>query len=153
MFTKILSLSGLLTIGFLTTPLIAQSTNSVEEAIKESKVPGAVESAQASLDWLKIVDEGNYGKSWDNASKLFQSTVGKEEWIQLEQATRKPLGQLVKREVVDERIAKDPKGLPVGNYMVLFYNTSFTNRKDAHELVTLMQESDGKWRVLTYHVD
>jgi len=80
-------------------------------------------------------------------------TIGKEEWIELEQATRKPLGKVISRDVVDERIAKNPKGLPVGNYMVLFYNTSFTNRKDAHELVTLMQESDGKWRVLTYHVD
>lgn len=135
-----------------TAPLTAK-VDSVEEAIKESKVPGAAESAQASLEWLKIVDDGDYAKSWDSASKLFQMTIGKDEWMELEQATRKPLGKVINREVVDERVAKNPKGLPVGNYMVLFYNTSFTNRKDAHELVTLMQESDGKWRVLTYHVD
>ena len=132
---------------------VDQQSETVEEAIKQSKVPGAAEAADAALKWLKVLDQGDYGKSWDDSSKLFQATVSRNEWVELQQTTRKPLGKMTNRHVTDERVASNPKGLPVGNYMVLFYNTDFANRKNAHELVTLIQESDGNWRVLTYHVD
>ena len=62
------------------------------------------------------------------------------------------MGELESRTVLDQRTAQNPQGLPAGEYMVMVYKTSFTNNKNSNEVVTLMQESDGKWRVLTYQV-
>lgn len=109
-------------------------------------------SAAASLSWLGLVDNGNYGKSWDDASTIMKLTVPKDEWITILTKIRKPKGSVRSRQVLDQRVAKDPQGLPKGDYIVMFYKTDFTGKAGAHELVTLFLE-DGKWSVLTYQVD
>lgn len=109
-------------------------------------------SAAASLSWLQLLDRGDYGKSWDDAAALMKLTVPKNDWIQILNKMRKPFGSVKSRQVADQRTAKDPQGLPKGDYMVLFYNTEFSSKSGAHELVTLYFD-DGKWNVLTYQVD
>jgi len=109
------------------------------------------DSADASLTWLGGVDQERYGESWDNGSEIFKVTIPKEEWENLLNKVRKPLGRVTNREVIDQRVAADPKGLPAGDYMVMLYNTTFSNKPSAIELVTLRFEN-GTWKVLTYQV-
>lgn len=110
------------------------------------------DSAAVSLAWLESIDNGQYDQSWDAGSPLFKQTISKSEWVMFLQSIRKPMGTLISRKVVDERTAKNPPGLPNGDYMVMVYKTSFTNNKDSDEVVTLMKGSDGQWRILTYQV-
>lgn len=110
-------------------------------------------SSIATKDWLDQIDKERYGESWDGGSKLMRSTVKRNEWIKILNKTRKPLGDVKSRSVLDQRTAKDPKNLPKGEYMVMFYNSSFANKPLAYELVTLFKETDGQWRVITYQVD
>ncbi len=105
----------------------------------------------AADEWLKFMDAGQYGESWDAGSNIFRFTIKRDEWIKAEDKLRRPLGALVSRTLVEQRPAKNPKGLPAGDYMVLFYKTSFQNRPDAKELITMVLSTDGKWKVLTYH--
>lgn len=111
---------------------------------------------QPSLDsakqWLELVDKGEYSKSWKTGSLTFKLTISEQHWNQIMKAIREPLGSLVSREPIEQRPAVNPKGLPQGNYMVIIFKTKFQKKQDAHELVTLVQESDGNWRVLTYQV-
>lgn len=107
------------------------------------------QSAQTAEEWLKLIDVGNYGASWDAASNIFRLTIHKDEWIKAEEKLRRPLGALQGRKLIEQRIAKNPKGLPAGDYMVIYYKSSFQNRKDASELITLVLTSEG-WKVLTY---
>jgi Protein of unknown function (DUF4019) len=109
-------------------------------------------SATTSKDWLELVDKGQYGESWNQASALMKMTVHKDEWVTLMEKTRKPLGAVRSRTVVDQRTAKNPHGLPAGDYMVMFYKTDFSGKSGAYELVTLFFQ-DGKWFVLTYQID
>lgn len=108
------------------------------------------DSANVAAQWLKLIDEGKYADSWDYAAQKFQVTLKKEEWVLVEQKLRQPMGSLISRQLVQQLPAKDPKGLPAGDYMVLAYKSSFTNRPNVRELVTMVKESDGQWRVLTY---
>lgn len=108
-------------------------------------------SAIASQAWLSLVDKNKYAESWDKASTLTKLTVAKDEWMQILEKTRKPLGAVTSRQVVDQRTATDPSGMPKGKYIVMFYKTVFSH-KTAYELVTLNQE-DGQWSVLTYQVN
>lgn len=109
-------------------------------------------SAIASQSWLNLLDKGNYAGSWDQASSIMKHTIPKEEWQHILEKVRKPLGHMNSRQVLDQRTAKNPQGLPPGDYMVMFYKTSFEKKAMAYELVTLYLE-DGEWRVLTYQVD
>ena len=102
--------------------------------------------------WLGIVDRGEYGRSWDEMSSVTKNTVKRDEWEKILTKTRKPLGTLKTRDVVDIRSAVNPKNLPTGNYMVMIYRSSFAKKNDAHELVTLFLQN-GQWHVLTYQID
>lgn len=110
------------------------------------------DSAQAAEQWLKILDDGKFQDSWDRASMTLRLTVPKRNWIALMENIKKPYGTVQSRKIIDQRPAKNPKDLPKGDYMVLVFEASFANKKTAHELVTLVQESDGRWRVLTYQI-
>jgi Protein of unknown function (DUF4019) len=114
--------------------------------------PDLTASAVATQAWLGTIDKGDYQGSWDQGSKIMQSTIGKDEWVNYLDAMRKPLGQPSGRQILDQRTSKDPQGLPAGDYMVLLYNTNFASKAGTKELVTLIKESDGQWKVLTYQI-
>ena len=125
-------------------PTVSQQTATEDSSLKAS--------SQAAAQWLELVDQGKFNQSWDTGSLTFKLTIPKSRWEILMNSGRKPLGTVTSRQILDQRTSKDPKGLPKGDYMVIFYNTNFSNKNNAHELVTMVQESDGNWRVLTYQV-
>lgn len=111
------------------------------------------ESAKSAQDWLAIVDKGNFGDSWENASIVMKLRLPKATWVTLIEAMRKGKGSVIERKLLEQRTAVDPKGLPAGEYMVIVYDTKFSGKADAKELVTLVLESSGQWKVLTYAAD
>lgn len=129
----------------------APQTEKKSEEINGFTMEQLLAAANASKAWLAGVDTARYAESWDKLAALSKITVHKDEWIQILDKTRRPLGSVRSREVQDERTAKDPSGMPKGDYIVMFYKTQFSN-KTGYELVTLYFE-DGQWRVLTYQVD
>lgn len=127
-----------------TPPLRANADKKLEGDVQASGI-----AAQA---WLTIADQGKYDQSYEAASNLTHDRISKKDWIKILDKTRKPHGAVNSRSILDIRTAKDPKGLPAGDYMVYFYNTSFANKKLAYELLTLYLEN-GQWKVVTYQVD
>jgi hypothetical protein len=53
----------------------------------------------ASTAWLKLVDDGRYDASWDNASTLFKKAVDKGQWKKQVSAVRGPMGTVKSRKV------------------------------------------------------
>lgn len=131
-----------------TTPTQTPTSEKISPQLESQLQAGEI----TSKAWLGIVDKGEYNKSWDEMSVITRNTVKKEEWEKILTKTRKPLGAVKERSVVDIRSAINPKNLPAGNYMVMIYKTSFATKADAHELVTLFLQ-DGQWHVLTYQID
>ena len=115
----------------------------------EEKEMAALSAAQA---WLVLVDEGNYGESWETAALYFQNAIPKEQWEQMLIAVREPLGGLVSREAINRAYTQSLPGAPDGEYVVIQFNASFKNKKSAVETVTPMLGSDGNWRVSGYYI-
>lgn len=111
------------------------------------------ESAKVAENWLKIVDDGNFGNSWNEMALRTKLTIQKGEWEQIMNAMRKPLGRSLSRRIAEQRPAPNPKGLPAGDYMMIVYSSVFSNKSSAQELVTLVLGEDRKWHVLTYLVN
>lgn len=129
----------------------APSTATAEPQAQVQYDPAMLEaSRQAALDWLKLVDQGKYNDSWDQGAVIFKLTMPQNEWGIYLNKIRGPLGNVGSREVLDQRVSKDPKGLPKGDYIVMFYDTTFSSGK-ANELITLQHE-DGVWRVMGYYL-
>lgn len=110
-------------------------------------------SAATGESWLNLVDQGRYENSWEAGALTFQLTISKKEWSKNLELQRKSLGKEVSRKLVEQRVAENPKGLPAGEYMVNVYKTSFSNKPEAIEVMTLQKQNNGSWKVLTYFVN
>ena len=111
------------------------------------------DAAQAAAEsWLKLVDAGEYGASWDAAAKIFKDAVTKDQWTQAAAAARGPLGKLVSRKVKSRDYMEKIPGGPDGRYVVIQYETVFEKKSSAVETVTPMVDPDGAWRVSGYFI-
>jgi hypothetical protein len=119
------------------------------EAQGAEKEKVAVEEAK---QWLLLVDSGNYEQSWKEASDYFRNAVSQVKWAQSLQAVRSPLGNLISREVKSSMYKTSLPGAPDGEYVIIQFVTSFSNKKSAIETVTPMLEKDGRWRVTGYYI-
>ena len=109
----------------------------------------AVEPAQA---WLQAIDNGRYAQSWTNAAAGFQAAIAPEKWMESMQAFRQPLGSRISRKVISAQEMASLPGAPDGRYIVMQFETSFTNKKSAVETVTFMLEKDGQWKAAGYYI-
>jgi hypothetical protein len=121
------------------------------------------DAAQAAAEsWLELVDRGNYSDSWDRAAKVFKSAVKKSDWSAMAQDVRTPLGKLVSRKLKSREFTeKMPRTRVIGGkvytwgrgqYVIIRYETAFTNKASAVETVIPMADPDGVWRVSAYSI-
>lgn len=153
---SIVALSPLALTAIVGTPVQPASTQQtmpthpVQDPVALAYQAQMLDSQKAAEAWLKIVDQGDYKASWDAGAYSFQLTIKTDEWVQILNAVRKPLGAVIERKLVDIKPSLNPKGLPKGDYMVIVYQTRFA-KGNALELITL-QENQGSWKMLTYMV-
>ena len=106
----------------------------------------------ASLAWLALVDAGKYQESWQQAAENFKNIVEQNQWESSMVAYRKPLGNVLSRNLMFKKYTNTLPGAPDGEYVVIQYKTSFENKASAVETVTPMLDSDGIWRVSGYYI-
>ena len=107
---------------------------------------------QAALDWLKIIDDEEYGKSWDEASSLFKLAVSQKDWGKAVSSVRGPLGKVKSRDQISADYSTQLPGAPDGEYVVLRFKTNFENAENMNETIVPMKDADGKWRISGYYV-
>ena len=131
-------------IAYLIRPVTAETTPAMTDADK-----AVTASAQA---WLSLIDDGNYSKSWNEASVIVQGAVTETAWENLMTAFRKPLGNLISRKLKSAQSMTEMPGAPDGKYVVMQFDTSFEAKKTTIETVTFMQGKDGQWRAAGYYI-
>ena len=110
-------------------------------------------AAQASAEsWLALVDAGNYGQSWDEASTFFKSKVSKADWENALKQVRAPLGATGTRTLLGSMYQTDIPNVPKGEYVIIQYKTEFAGKTAFIETITPMLDQDKNWRVSGYFV-
>ena len=107
---------------------------------------------QSAQGWLKVVDAGKFEQSWNEASTFFKSAVTQEKWNQALQQVRTPLGTASNRSSMGSMYQTDLPNAPKGEYVVMQFKTDFAKTGAAIETVSVMLDSDGKWRVAGYFI-
>jgi len=136
-------LAGIILFSFLTLGFVQPSPTN-------SEVQG--EAVEAAMNWLALVDQGNYGKSWGTAAGYFKEAVTEKQWEQAVTAVRSPLGKVISRKLKSKQYATSLPGAPDGEYVVIQFETSFEKKKSSVETITPMKEKDGSWRVSGYYI-
>jgi hypothetical protein len=109
-------------------------------------------AASAARGWLSLIDNGNYARSWKEASAYFQGAIDEEGWKASLTGVRKPLGRLISRKLQTAKNVTVLPGAPDGQYVVMQFKTLFGNKKTAIETVTFMLDKDEKWRAAGYFI-
>jgi len=107
---------------------------------------------QAAQSWLKLMDSGDYAKSWSEASSSFKAAVTQAEWEQKLKAVRAPLGAVVSRQLHSAEYTTQLPGMPDGEYVVIRYDTKFVQKKSGTETIVPALDKDGQWRVSGYFI-
>jgi type II secretory pathway pseudopilin PulG len=120
--------------------------------IFQTKPDANAPAISAAQNWLALIDKGNYSESWTNASPIFQIAVTEPDWENSMNTFRKPLGALVSRKLKSAERLTQMTGAPDGQYVVMQFETSFTDKKSAVETVTFMLEKAGQWKSAGYFI-
>jgi len=128
--------------------LLVAATAPAAHAAEASEAAGV----QAAEAWLKLVDAGQYGASWDEASAMFRKAVPRSTWEKQAAAAREPLGKLVSRKLASKQLTHALPGAPDGTYVVVIYETRFEHKERARETVTTMLDAGGRFRGAGYFI-
>ena len=133
-------LIAVLLLLFCTSVVYAEESNIIE------KVEGSARS------WLGLVDSGKYKESWENSSPLFKTKTSESEWIKSITAIRTPRGTMSARYIATAGLTKSLSGFPDGEYVVLQFYTTFTEKGLALETITLVMAQDEIWQFVEYSI-
>ncbi len=104
-----------------------------------------------ALGFLGYLDHGRYADSYAYTGMLIRAQLDREAFASQIEKTRAGVGALQARELIDAGYATSVPGAPEGQYVVLHYHSSFANRPDAVETLTLAF-AKGYWRVSGYYI-
>jgi len=123
--------------------IAAQPTDSL--AIAKQKAQSAVES------WLALIDNNEFGESWDAAAAPFQERLERANWIRQAERLRDSVEALSSRTLTQTQYRDTFRRAPAEGPFVLFKYR--TNRTDAlfEELLLTIRE-DTTWKVTGYQV-
>ena len=92
--------------------------------------------------FLALLDQGNWDDSYRATAASFRKLNTAKVWAAASDQARKPLGAMVSRTFLSQENLPAP---PAG-YEVVKFRTTFANKADALETVSLNREN-GAWRI------
>lgn len=135
-------------LGMLALAAVPQSASSpawAQAPVAAAAVEADVE--RAARDWLVLQDEGRWRDGWNATAKSFRKLNSLRRWTEVARNVREPFGSVVSRTAIgQDRIPAPPAGV-----QVVKFRTSFANKADAVETVSLVRE-DGAWKVVGIYV-
>lgn len=142
-------------VGIVAMSLLSQGTapSAAANAPAASQSPASTQSTESDAvrsarDWLVLGDQLRWKDGWLAAGASFRKLNTVERWSAAAEQVRKPLGALVSRTALSQESVPAP---PAGVEVVKF-RTSFANRADVIETVSLAREGSD-WKVVGIYVD
>lgn len=106
------------------------------------------EAADAARAWLALIDRSDWAASYRGTGASFRKLNTLQAWTQTSEKMRARFGAAGTRTLIgQEDVPAPPRG-----YTVVKFRTSFANKPDAVETITLDREK-GVWRVFGVYVE
>ena len=104
--------------------------------------PGKATPDERARQWLTLLDDGDYGRSWQESGNALRSREGAATWTSQIKAMREPLGAMTSRNLRLIELVNSER-------VVVRYDSVFAHKATAQETVTLGLENGG-WAVIDY---
>ncbi len=118
----------------------------MSDPVVEAKQEAA---AKIAGEWLKLIDNADYGKAWDECSALFRQKVTRQQWVDGIPKNRAEYGTFKARKLDGAAYRNSLPGAPDGDYVTVHFISDYEKNPVADELVTLVYQ-DGAWRPIGY---
>jgi hypothetical protein len=139
--------------------LFERLVKSVRFEAKKEGAPGPTpsrtpeEAAQKVAEaWLPLLDSGRYAENWGPLSVKIKDGLSKRQWELGMTGYRQPLGKLKSRRLGKVIYIKSLQGHPGHEGAIVRFDSVYENRASVIELVGVIRDDDGEWRVLMYDV-
>ena len=129
------ALTSLGGVGQVAQPVVAAAAASVQS-------PAETEAVAAARHWLELVDAKDWQASYNLTTNAFRTSNTLGSWTTAALGVHGKFGPARSRELIS---ADETPAPPAGNVVVKF-RTSFANKPEGIELLTLVQEG-GTWKV------
>jgi len=124
----------------------APAAATMPDPVVEAKQEAAAKIADA---WLKLIDNADYGRAWDECSALFRQKVTRQQWVDGLPKNRAEYGKFKARKLDGAAYRNSLPGAPDGEYVTVHFISDYEKNPVADELVTLVYQ-DGAWRPTGY---
>ncbi|MBU1630925.1 MAG: DUF4019 domain-containing protein, partial [Candidatus Omnitrophica bacterium] len=147
-------------------PYISKYANvELTEPVKEKRKPRVISdvgkrsgefspeelASQVALEWLKLIDNGDYPESWEKTAEYFKAAIDKEQWNKSLLKERALLGKVISRKIKSKEY-EFLKDMFYGEYIIIEFDTSFENKANVIEVTMLMLNENGSWQVCGYYI-
>ena len=103
---------------------------------------------KAVYDWLALLEEKQYGRSWEATSTVFKQSTQRQDWVVRVQGFRSSLGSLVSRTPMLMQYAGSEE---TRQTCTVTFFTQYENRTFQRESILLVFEEEN-WLVAGYYV-
>jgi len=107
---------------------------------------------EVALQWLGLVDSEKYEESWRHMAEFARAKIAAGEMAERLSAAREPLGNIVSRDFARSTVLEQVDDAPAGKYVVLEFDSKFSNGLSFTERVTPCMEADGQFKVAGYYL-
>jgi hypothetical protein len=122
----------------------------------------ALQRAQATSDdqssrdeavrWLSLMDAGQYRQAYEEQPpRVKAASAGRDYFVRWMQTRRPPLGPVRARSFYKRHYYHNASGWPDGNYVQIYFKTSFAHKAVGWERVILTKET-GRWQPAKYNL-
>jgi hypothetical protein len=102
--------------------------------------------------WLVLTDSSKYGESYEQAAQQMKALISKDDWIDVLETTRAPLGMVLSRKLKGVKHSKTLKAAPGHEGVTLEYESSFEKNELVSEYLNAILQKDGTWQVTGYFI-
>lgn len=109
------------------------------------------QAVAAAKSWLELVDKGAIGQAWSQSAPFLKTAAPKQKFIAQVKPLRDAFGKVLSRTLKSKTYTTSAPGAPDGEYVIIQFDTSFENKKNAVETITPMKDK-GQWKVSGYFI-
>ena len=124
------------------------------EEAEDPTVTRAKELAeQVAMVSVELIAAGEYGSVHDNADEILRSAVDRDQFIKMTKDVFAPLGDRKSIRLNSAKYSTRAPGGPDGVYVILRFESSFENKAEALETITMREAEPGFWRLAGYVIN
>ncbi len=131
--------------------IIAASFIILVPYFQEEPDPKKVDRATvAAMDFLQLVDAGDYETARKEGASLLKEKVTLNDWIARLAGVQSRLGPVIKRKQIEASYSTTARNSPEGEYVMLTYTSNFKQKVGVSETIIVMLDKNRGWRVAGY---